>query len=242
MRRLGLRSASLPLALVLATTMLAAPASPSATPVALAATAPPLPACSVGDVITPRTAYAAYRSVILDPRLALPRSYSPPDLVSTGLAGLNRDQRVRLVVIPDLRAMAVAARKAGVKLLVDSGYRSYADQAVLYRYYVKRLGVANARLRVARPGHSEHQLGTAIDLALKPGAYRWARGNSWRFGWILSYPYGQTSVSCYQSEPWHLRYVGRTMAAAVHASQLVLRAWLWLHVPAARRLSYPGHR
>jgi zinc D-Ala-D-Ala carboxypeptidase len=235
MRRPDLRSASLPIALVLATLLLAAPASPAAAPVALAATAPPLPACTVGDVITPLTAYAAFRSVILDTRLRLPRTYSPPDLVSTALAGLNRGQRVRLVVIADLRAMAVAARKAGVKLLVDSGYRSYADQVVLYRYYVAKLGVTKARLRVARPGHSEHQLGTAIDLESEPGAYLWARANSWKFGWVVSYPYNRTSVSCYRSEPWHLRYVGRPVAASVHASQLVLRAWLWLHVPVARR-------
>jgi D-alanyl-D-alanine carboxypeptidase len=241
MRRPDRRSALLPLALLLATLLLAAPASPTAS-VAQAATAPPLPACTVGEVITPRTAYTAFRTAILDTRLALPRGYSPPDLVSTALAGLNRGQRVRKVAIPDLRAMASAARKAGVRLLVDSGYRSYAQQAVLYRYYVNRLGLTRARLRVARPGHSEHQLGTAIDLASTPGAYLWAKASSWKFGWIVSYPYGQTRVSCYQFEPWHLRYVGRTMAASVHASQLVLRAWLWLHVPVARRLTYPRHR
>jgi D-alanyl-D-alanine carboxypeptidase len=205
-----------------------------AAPVTAASTVPPLPSCTYGDVRTPLTAYSSWRSVILDTRLALPRSYVPPDLVSTGLAGLNRDQRVRLVAIPDLRAMARAALQAGIRLRVDSGYRSYGEQLTLYRAFVAKLGVTKARLRAARPGHSEHQLGTAIDLGWGTGTYAWAKANSWRFGWIVSYPSARTSVTCYQSEPWHLRYVGRTRAAAIHASGLTLRAWLWLHVPAAR--------
>jgi D-alanyl-D-alanine carboxypeptidase len=223
------------LALVLGAAFVAAPASPSVPAARAAAPGSTLPACSVGEVTTTLTSYADWRSVIVDTRLALPHSYSPPDLVSTGLAGINRDQRVRAIAIPDLRAMATAARKAGFRLLVDSGYRSYAQQAALYRHYVAKLGVTQARLRAARPGHSEHQLGTAIDLAWEPGTWLWAKANSWRYGWILSYPYSQTPVSCYRSEPWHLRFVGRTRAAAVHASQMVLRAWLWLHVPSARR-------
>jgi LAS superfamily LD-carboxypeptidase LdcB len=34
-------------------------------------------------------------------------------------------------------------------------------------------------------------------------------------------------VTCYAYEPWHYRYVGRTEAAAVHASGLTLREFLW---------------
>ena len=47
---------------------------------------------------------------------------------------------------------------------------------------------------------------------------------------VVSYPPGQRAISCYRSEPWHVRYLGRTRAAAIHASGLVPRAWLWIHV------------
>jgi D-alanyl-D-alanine carboxypeptidase len=216
---------------------LAAPTGPaaSAAPVALADdTAPPLPACTYADIRTPVTGYASWRSVIVDTRLALPRWYSPPDLVYTGLPGVSADQLVRRFVIPDLRAMVAGARAAGFRLRVDSGYRSYAEQARLFKVYIARLGRPTALLRVARAGHSEHELGTAVDLASDKGTWPWATANSWRYGWVVSYPYGQTVTSCYRSEPWHLRYVGRARAAAIHAAAMVPRLWLWIHVPAAR--------
>ncbi len=220
-----------------ASVALAAPVRPavSLAPVALAAdTVPPLPACTYADIRTPLTTYASWRSVIIDTRLALPRTYSPPDLVSTGLPGVSAYQRVRRLALTDLRALVAGARAAGYRLRVDSGYRSYAEQITLFKAYVAKDGLATALLRVARPGHSEHQLGTAIDLAWDKGTWLWARNNSWRYGWVLSYPYGQTAVSCYRFEPWHLRYVGRTWAASIHAAAMVPRLWLWIHVPAAR--------
>jgi D-alanyl-D-alanine carboxypeptidase len=198
----------------------------------------PLPGCSRGDVTTPLSSFASWASVILDTRLALPPSYTPPDLVSVGSMGASPGQRLRRFVLPDLRAMVAAARAAGVRIGVGSGYRSYADQVRLYRSMVAMLGARAARLRVALPGHSEHQLGTAFDLA-DASSDAWASAHGWQFGWIVSYPKGMTGVTCYQAEPWHLRYVGRAEAARVHASGLVLRAWLWLGVPAARAAGTP---
>jgi D-alanyl-D-alanine carboxypeptidase len=217
----------------------AVPLARAVSPVSGAPTAPgaaasvPLPACSYASVTTPLTAYASWASVILDTRLALPRAYAPPDLVSVGSLGAAPGQRLRAFVLPDLRAMVAAAAAAGVRIRVGSGYRSFADQVRLQRTLVAQLGVRAARLRVAPPGHSEHQLGTAFDLAYV-SSDAWAAAHSWQYGWILSYPKGMTGVTCYQTEPWHLRYVGRAQAARVHASQLVLRAWLWLNVSAAR--------
>ncbi len=251
MRLARLRTGSL--ALTLGAVLVAAPGLPfaPAAPAALAApvrtaasvapvafagdTVPPLPACTYADVRTPLTAYASWRSVIVDTRLALPPTYAPPDLVYTGLPGVSAYQRVRRLVLTDLRAMVSGARAAGYRLRMDSGYRSHAEQITLFKAYVAKVGLSTALLRVARPGHSEHQLGTAIDLAWDTGTWLWARNNSWRYGWVLSYPYGQAAVSCYRSEPWHLRYVGRTWAASIHAAAMVPRLWLWIHVPAARR-------
>ncbi len=58
---------------------------------------------------------------------------------------------------------------------------------------------------------------------------RWLADNAWRFGWIQSYPPGAETQTCYGAEAWHYRYVGRDVAAEVHASGMTLRAWLWLH-------------
>jgi D-alanyl-D-alanine carboxypeptidase len=55
----------------------------------------------------------------------------------------------------------------------------------------------------------------------------WLAEHAWEYGFVLSYPDGQTSVTCYTFEPWHYRYVGRDLAADVHASGLTLREYLW---------------
>ncbi|HYO43219.1 MAG TPA: M15 family metallopeptidase [Candidatus Limnocylindrales bacterium] len=215
--------------------LLAAAAAAGAAPAFTIAADPaadlaPLPACVRADDPAPYRAYSQWASTLLDTRFRVARAYVPPGLVSTANAGTNGGYRVRRLVIPDLGAMVLAARRAGVSLRITSGYRSYDAQKALYRSFVALLGPGAAALRAARPGHSEHQLGTAMDLADRPGAYAWVARNAWRYGFVVSYPPGERSVSCYRSEPWHVRHVGRTRAAAVHASGLTPRAWLWLNV------------
>jgi D-alanyl-D-alanine carboxypeptidase len=101
-------------------------------------------------------------------------------------------------------------------------------------------GYQQALLTSARPGHSEHQLGTTLDLTSKGGAAPWnyadwgttAAGswmakNAWKYGFVMSYPKAETSASCYAYEPWHFRYVGKGMAAAVRNSGMTLREAIW---------------
>ncbi len=90
---------------------------------------------------------------------------------------------------------------------------------------VAAYGRDEALRSAARPGHSEHQLGTTIDVE---GGEAWLADEAWRYGFVVSYPFEHSPEStCYKAEPWHLRYVGREAAAEVRASGLSLRAWLW---------------
>jgi D-alanyl-D-alanine carboxypeptidase len=43
----------------------------------------------------------------------------------------------------------------------------------------------------------------------------------------MSYPRGSFAQTCYDYEPWHYRYVGRNLAAQIHASGLTPRQVLW---------------
>jgi D-alanyl-D-alanine carboxypeptidase len=202
----------------------------------------PLPACRYDDVRTDHTAYSQWRITLLDPIFKVPQAYKPPKLVSVKQAGFNGGGKVRRLLIDDLAALARAARQADAPLRVVSAYRSYDTQASLFRREVRNKGEAAARISVARPGHSEHQLGTALDFGsggngakpwqgdwgqTKAGA--WMRHNGWKFGFVMSYPKGKKSVTCYKYEPWHWRYVGREMAADIRASGLTLREYLWRH-------------
>lgn len=201
-------------------------------PVPAYAAGDPLPACTTADEPAPFRGYSQWASTFIDTRFGLARAYVPPELVSTSNAGTNGGYLVRRLVIPDLRALVAAARAAGITIRVDSAYRSYARQAAVYAYYVDLLGPVQGALRAARPGHSEHQLGTALDIRNTTGAYAWIARNAWRYGFAVEYPKGQSAISCYRYEPWHIRYYGRTRAASIHASGMVPRAWLWTHVVA----------
>lgn len=202
--------------------------------------ATPLPPCTVADTLTKYRAYPDWHRSLLDYTYRLSSTYAPGDLRSTAEAGLNGGHSIRSIVVADLRAMASAARAAGARLSVRSAYRSYSAQQATFDSWVRRHGYAVALKESARAGHSEHQLGTSIDFmsyggpapwdvadwgATKAGA--WMRANAWKYGFLMSYPKGRTSVTCYIYEPWHFRYVGRERAAVIRSSGLTLREYLW---------------
>jgi D-alanyl-D-alanine carboxypeptidase len=199
----------------------------------------PLPACRYADLLTSPRGYGDWSITLVDTILSLTPSYVPPDLVSVSEAGLSGDGRVRAIVIDDLRAVQQAASAAGAAIGVESAYRSYAEQKQVFDAWVKQYGYDRALMTPARPGHSEHQLGVAIDFrsdAAGPpvsgnfgntAAGKWMAAHGWEYGFVMSYPKGATAVTCYDTEPWHFRYVGRDLAAQVHASGAPLRAYLW---------------
>lgn len=129
-----------------------------------------------------------------------------------------------------------AARQAGFELVVNSGYRSYATQVDTYNYWVSVSGKEYADRTSARPGHSEHQLGTVADVGAKRGLYledftgtpeaAWLAANSWKYGFIISYPEGKEGITGYAPEAWHVRYLGVDTAAKVHSSGLTLHEYL----------------
>ncbi len=214
--------------------------------VMLFAAAPtPLPPCRYDDVETSRQNLAAWPYTILDTIYKLSETYTPNDLVPLDEAGVGSDDMmVRSLVLPDLKALLAAAKGAGVALEVQSAYRSYAYQISTFAYWVEQDGMDVALTTSARPGHSEHQLGTALDFrsADGPAAWdlsdwqetpegTWMAQNAARFGFVMSYPKGKRSLTCYSYEPWHYRYVGREVAAQVAASGLTLREWLWQYEP-----------
>ena len=179
---------------------------------------------------------------------ALPAGYAPADLVWSAAGGSapQGPQAVRRLVLPDLEAMLAAARADGVVLGPLSGYRSYSSQATLFDAGVQQQlargapdhGAAEAlanRFR-ARPGHSQHQLGTTLDLtspeagnALGPRfagsrAAQWVRERAWEFGFVVPYTESGEARTGYAPEPWHVRWVGRDLAALLMADCYLDRA------------------
>jgi D-alanyl-D-alanine carboxypeptidase len=197
-----------------------------------------LPACRYAVLPAPDARYGSWQRTLLDTTFALPSDYAPTDLVPVSEAGSSAGELVRSFVVPDLEALLRASQRAGNPVDVLIGYRSFARQQALFREHVRQVGYQQALAKTARPGHSEHQLGTTIDFRTKgqvdvpedwesQPAGAWMAANAWKFGFVMSYPRDKEDLTCYAYEPWHYRYFGRPLAARIHASGLTPREFLW---------------
>lgn len=149
-----------------------------------------------------------------------------------------------------LKNMIDVAKKDGVTLKIISGYRTYAyQQNNLNKQIQKNLknGMNSAAARsaaaqlVAPPGYSEHETGLSADI-INPDwyskhdsltgefdqtdAYRWLDENAADYGFILRYPKDKTSITKYDYEPWHYRFVGIEAARKIKANNQCLEEYL----------------
>jgi LAS superfamily LD-carboxypeptidase LdcB len=157
----------------------------------------------------------------VNPARCLPRCAADPEMPLTrlddsGHASRAGKHRVAASAVEPLQELLASARAAGFRLRISSAFRSYKEQGRLFRT-IKERG------RAARPGHSEHQLGTTIDLRLpSTKAIVWLAEHAADHGFALSYPAGQQRLTGYRPEPWHVRYVGPELARELHGRGLTL--------------------
>lgn len=165
---------------------------------------------------------------------SLPAGYQPPDLTWAFT------RPVRAVIADDLRAMIDAAAGDSVELTVVSGYRSPSEQVEAFDATVGRAlgrnpgwGRAEAESWTSRfvapPGHSQHQLGTAVDLSSYETGYaltpwftetalaRWIAEHAWAYGFVIPYTLQGEARTGYGYEPWHVRWVGRPLATLMQS-------------------------
>jgi len=159
---------------------------------------------------------ADYAPQLAAPAVALKRNASASSM------------HVGAVMAPQLEALFAAAKKAGKPLRLSSGYRSYSYQTSVYASLVKAKGQAAAGRESARPGYSEHQTGLAADVSPLDGRCdlsqcfgatpegKWLASNAYKYGFIIRYAKDKEAVTGYLYEPWHIRYVGQSLAAEMH--------------------------
>ena len=170
---------------------------------------------------SPAGAASGARLAWVNPARCLAMCASDPQgvlvrLDDRGQPSARGKHRVEEAAAVALNALLSVARDAGFKLRVNSAFRSYREQARVFRS-------AKERGRAARPGHSEHQLGTAIDLRLpSSAAIAWLADHAFEHGFALSYPEGKQRLTGYRPEPWHVRFVGRELATELHQRGLTL--------------------
>ncbi len=169
------------------------------------------------------------------PKVTLRKSSGSPEMT------LRKDAAVALV------DMFVEARSENFVLALASGYRSYDLQKLVYASEIKNFGQKVADSESARPGHSEHQTGWAADVGPASGKCvvldcfantpegKWLARHAPEYGFIIRYQESKQAIVGYKYEPWHLRYVGKKLAAEIHKTGKTLEEFF--NLPAA-----PGYQ
>jgi D-alanyl-D-alanine carboxypeptidase len=177
--------------------------------------------------------------VLVDRSHSLPPGYVPKDLVPL------QDYKVptlggevlRRGAAEHLGRLVEDAQANGEELMVASAYRSYQDQQLSHESLMGVFGADAGRMS-ATPGHSQHQLGTAVDFTnaaagyqlwvpfAQTSAYRWLEHHAWEYGFVLAYPKGEADQTGYRWEPWHYRYVGVEDAKRLAKRNLNLQEYL----------------
>lgn len=164
----------------------------------------------------------------------LSENYKPESLAQIDKKYLYDDGSLTVLdkMWPYLEDLLQAAHDDGIKLLVNSAYRPFEEQARLNDRYTRIYGTGANKFS-AEQGYSEHQLGTAVDFTTpeiggdfngfgSTEAFKWLQENAHKYGFILSYPKGN---SYYQYEPWHWRFVGEELARDLNEANAHFYDW-----------------
>lgn len=156
----------------------------------------------------------------------LENDYERIDLQNVSLQYSYAGNKVANIVIENFENMRNEVEKElGVRLMINSSYRSYKSQEEIYNEY-KKISLKYADSYAARPGFSEHQTGLAIDITSlehktakefkESEEYAWLKENCYKYGFVLRYPENKEHITGYNTESWHFRYVGNKAAKIVH--------------------------
>lgn len=175
----------------------------------------------------------------------LSRDYEPNDLVllTDHLpmdVTLGYPSEIREVALLSLVTLINDMKAEGLQPQILSGYRSYSAQSIAWNKWSTEMP-ERASIISARPGHSEHQLGTVIDVGspslpeivgqpdiqfhtyfFKTPEGIWLLDNAHRYGFTLSYTREASEITGFFYEPWHYRFVGPEMAAQLKEVGLTL--------------------
>lgn len=155
--------------------------------------------------------------LLVNKKIPLPKEFNP---------GLNK----RMMKM--YYKMEEKAKCEGINLRIVSGFRSYTYQEKIYNEYVEKVGVKKADTFSARPGHSEHQSGLALDICEDTDNFidtkeaKWLDKNAHKWGFIIRYPKGKEAITGYKYEPWHIRFVGRYHARKIWNRHITLEEYL----------------
>ena len=164
-------------------------------------------------------------TVLTNKYYALSSTYEPKDLVTINSSYSSGTRKMTKDAKEAFEKLAKDAKAEGYNIRAVSTYRSYSYQKDLYNRYVANDGQKKADTYSARPGHSEHQTGLAVDVDNSKQSYTlfgntkeftWMKQNAYKYGFILRYTKDNEWITGYKDEPWHYRYVGVDIATYIN--------------------------
>ncbi len=159
----------------------------------------------------------------VDGILVVNKSYSLPRDYDPGLLPVTEEA---------FQALSDAAAAEGLNIYIGSDYRDYDFQVTVYNSMVNGYSKEYADALSARPGHSEHQSGYTIDCNTIENDFaetdegKWLAAHCHEYGFIIRYPKGKESITGYEYESWHIRYVGVEAATEMYKQGLTLEEYL----------------
>ncbi len=188
---------------------------------------------TIGNTISPDSLYVLCNKLNHLPNNYIPENLAIPNIKSTAAGEVDK-RYVREIMAIALEGLFAAAAEENLDLFCASGYRSYDTQVSVYNYHVDTKGLEAADKVSARPGHSEHQTGLAMDVTCAAINYKleeilgeldegiFIAQHAHEYGLIIRYPKDKVNITGYNYEPWHLRYVGIELATFLYENQLTL--------------------
>lgn len=181
--------------------------------------------------------------VLVNKNYQLSPDYVPNDLVlpQVQMITASENNYLRQEAATALEEMFQAASTDDIELYARSGYRSYQTQTYLYENYVASSGQEQADTYSARPGHSEHQTGLAVDVTSTSVGFQlddqfdlspegeWITHHAHEYGFIIRFQKGKETLTGFQYEPWHLRYVGKEVAQEITENNWLLEDYLLMN-------------
>jgi len=168
------------------------------------------------------TNYDDPNPLLVNPFYRLPEGFRPNQLVPVNNPNCNL--RATPEAVAAFHLLRESAQQIGLNLSVTSAFRTAAHQHRLWERRNFTDGV------VARPYHSEHQTGRALDLwgphglldsrgATATGV--WVAENAHRYGFIIRYRADTTHITSYIHEPWHITYVGTVISMYMYENNIL---------------------
>lgn len=175
---------------------------------------------------------------LVNKEYSLPQNYVPKDLVIPNVEfntkGIEERMHMRAPAAKALEKLFNAAKEDNYYLVGVSGYRSYNRQYQIFTNNLMTKGKEHTLEYSAIPGTSEHQTGLSIDITSEALHDRldasfantpegaWVSKNSYLYGFIIRYPKDKEDITGYAYEPWHIRYVGKGLAAYLYKHHMTL--------------------